>query len=156
MLTVVTVVNFIMFYALLPIAFLFIRKAYKVGKKKDYTRVALKRGESPKNPQKYAKVTVGINLVAGLVLLGLFIYIQTIAIMNVVILSNSDFTVLGINGITDSLSGYFNIFDPAPPPYELYRPHHFITWTSIAGVTIIMRFIAEFIVSRQAHLGTKK
>jgi len=149
--TFFTVLNFIMFYGMLPVSFLILRKAYKIGVKKDYSMVALKRGKSPDNPKKYAPYTVAVNLVAGLVLFGLFIYVFVIAIMNLVELSRTEIVIQGIDPVVDSLNGYLNIYDPEPP-----MPHHYRTWTSIAGVTIFLKFIFEFIISRQAHLKIKK
>lgn len=71
----IIVINYVMFFGLLPLSFFWLRKAYKVGIKKDMSYVALKRGEPPENPEKYAKFTVAINLIAGLVLAGLFVFI---------------------------------------------------------------------------------
>jgi len=149
--TFLTILNFIMFYGLIPVSFLFLRKAYKIGLKKDYSMVALKRGESPPDPKKFAPYQTVVNLIAGLVLAGLFVYIFVIAIMNVVELSRTELVIRGVNNVVDSLSGYLNIYDPEPP-----FPHHYRTWTSIAGVTIFLKFIFEFIISRQAHLKIKK
>lgn len=73
--TFIIVINYAMFIGLLPISFFWLRKAWKVGIKNDMSYVALKRGEPPKNPKKYAKFTVAINFIAGLILAGVFVFI---------------------------------------------------------------------------------
>jgi hypothetical protein len=46
-------------------AFIWLRRAWKIFIKKDFAEVALKRGESPPDPKKWAPFTGLINLVAG-------------------------------------------------------------------------------------------
>ena len=41
------------------------RRAWRIQVKRDYSEVALKRGESPPNPKKYAPYVMLLNLVAG-------------------------------------------------------------------------------------------
>ncbi|MDT8442117.1 MAG: hypothetical protein RQ723_10695 [Desulfuromonadales bacterium] len=60
----------IMFLALFPMAFIWLRRAWRIFRKKDYSEVALKRGEPPPNPAKWAPVTGAVNLLAGLAALG--------------------------------------------------------------------------------------
>ena len=112
-LDIFTVVTWILFLGLFPISFFWLRKAWLIGIKKDYSHVALKKGLPPKNPKKYAPYAVAINLLGGLVL---FIVILLIIIAGL----------------------------------------HYDTWTAIVGPTIWMKFIADFILSRQAHLMQKK
>ena len=57
--------TWILFLALFPMSFLWLRRAWRILVKKDYSEVALKRGESPKNPRKYAPMAAFINLSAG-------------------------------------------------------------------------------------------
>jgi len=59
------VLNWILFLALFPMAFFWLRRAWRIFIKRDYSEVALKRGEPPKNPQKWAPFTGLTNLVAG-------------------------------------------------------------------------------------------
>jgi hypothetical protein len=59
------VITWILFLALFPMTFFWFRRAYRIFIKKDYSEVALKRGESPPNPQKWAPFTGGLNLIAG-------------------------------------------------------------------------------------------
>lgn len=109
-------ITWILFLALFPMAFIWLRRAWRIFVKHDYSEVALKRGETPANPKKWAPATGIINLLSGSVAL--------VAIIGVL----------------------FALF-----PYT--------TWSTMAGVTLWMKFFADFIVSRQAHpfeLGRKK
>ena len=108
-----TALTWIMFLGLFPLSFFLLRRAWLIGKKKDYSYVALKRGLPPKEPKRYAKYSFGLNLIAGLIF--------AIVILLVII--------AGLN-------------------YE--------NWTAIAGVTLWMKFMAEFILSRKAHMNDKK
>lgn len=100
--------TWILFIALFPIAFYWLRRAWKIVVRRDWSEVALKRGESPPHPEKYAPYAAAINLVGAGVIV---------------------FVIVGV------LSGAM--------PYE--------TWSAIAGSTIWMKFIFDFILSRQAH-----
>lgn len=134
------VLNYLMFIGLLPISFFWLRRAYKIGIKKDYSFVALKRGVPPDNPKKYAKYSLAINLIAGLVLAGLFIFIIVSGIIEYYAkwasteLVGSKFLIIITTGI-----------------YSNYE-----TWTSIVGTTIWLKIIFDFITSRQAHFKVKK
>ena len=100
--------TWILFLALFPIAFFWLRRAWRIVVKRDFSEVALRRGESPANPARYAPFAAAINLIgAGIVL----------------------FVILGVVS--------------ARLDYE--------TWSAIAGSTIRMKFIFDFILSRQAH-----
>ena len=59
--------NWILFLALFPIAFFWLRRAWRILVRGDYSEVALKRGEPPANAAKYAPYAAAINLVAGVV-----------------------------------------------------------------------------------------
>ena len=59
------VLTWILFLALFPMAFFWLRRAWRILVKKDYSEVALKKGEPPKNPKKYAPAAALINLAAG-------------------------------------------------------------------------------------------
>ena len=100
--------TWILFLALFPIAFFWLRRAWRIVVKRDFSEVALRRGESPANPARYAPFAAAINLIgAGIVL----------------------FVILGVVS--------------ARLDYE--------TWSAIAGSTIWMKFIFDFILSRQTH-----
>ena len=53
------------FLALFPMAFYWLRRAYRIVFRRDYSEVALKGGMPPANPQKFAPDTVATNLIAG-------------------------------------------------------------------------------------------
>ncbi len=57
--------TWILFLALFPMAFFWLRRAWRILIRKDYSEVALKRGESPPNPRRWAPVAGMINLAAG-------------------------------------------------------------------------------------------
>lgn len=63
------ILTWVLFLALFPMVFFWGRRAYRIFFKKDYSEVALKRGESPKNPKKWAPFSGAINLIAALVAL---------------------------------------------------------------------------------------
>jgi hypothetical protein len=65
-LDVSVVLTWILFLALFPVGYFWMRRAYRIFVKKDYSEVALKRGESPANPKKWAPFAGIINLAAGL------------------------------------------------------------------------------------------
>lgn len=56
------------FLAMFPVAFFWLRRAYRIFFKRDYSEVALKRGEPPPNAAKYAPLEMGINFVGGIVI----------------------------------------------------------------------------------------
>jgi len=100
--------TWILFLALFPIAFFWLRRAWRIIVRRDFSEVALKRGQPPLAPHRFAPYTAAINLIAGLIVI---------------------FVIIGV--ISGSL------------PYD--------TWTAVAGSTIWMKFMADFILSRHAH-----
>lgn len=106
--------NWLLFLALFPIAYFWLRRAWRIIVSRDLSEVALKRGEPPDNPRRFAPYVAAINLIGGVIV-------------------TSVIGAVGFSGID----------------YQ--------TWTAIAGSTIWMKFIADFIVRQQAHpLGKKK
>ena len=69
--------TWLLFLALFPITFYWLKRAWRIVVKRDLSEVALKRGESPPNPAKYAPWALLINLVASGVLI--FVIIGIIA-----------------------------------------------------------------------------
>lgn len=63
-----TAIAWIMFAGLFLLAFFWLKRAWRIGVKKDYSYVALRRGLPPKNPQKYALFSLLLNLIAGAVM----------------------------------------------------------------------------------------
>jgi len=57
--------NWILFLALFPLSFFWLRRAARIFIKKDYSDVALKRGLAPPNQDKWAPFVGLLNLVAG-------------------------------------------------------------------------------------------
>mgnify|MGYP007057081075 CR=1 FL=1 len=108
-----TALTWILFIALFPISFVWLRRAWRIFKNKDYSEVALSGGYPPPNAKKYAPYTGFLNLAAGLSL----VY----AIFSIVVLA---------------------------VPYQ--------TWSAIAGSTIWLKLILDFVISRQARLFAKK
>lgn len=100
--------TWILFLALFPMAFYWLRRAYRIVFRRDYSEVALRRGEPPLNASKFAPYTAAINFVAGIVL---------VAVIGLVLVGGA--------------------------AYE--------TWSAIAGSTIWLKFIADFIVRSHAH-----
>ncbi|MBT3320422.1 MAG: hypothetical protein HN389_11735 [Clostridia bacterium] len=141
---VLLVLNCILLFGILPISFFWLRRAYKIGIKKDYSYVALKRGVPPDNPKKYAPFSLLINLIAGLVLVGLFIFVITLGIVKT---SSISFEELKSPSIIVFL-GMSLYGDIGSNIYE--------TWTAVVGSTIWLKIIFSFVLSRQAHLNMKK
>ena len=101
--------TWILFIALFPMAYVWLRRAWRIAVKRDFSEVALKRGQSPQNPQKFAPYAVAVNLVAGVVVVAV------------------------IAGV-------------------LTASYDYATWSAMAGITIWLKIIADFILGRQAHL----
>ena len=62
---VTVAMTWLLFLALFPIAFFWLRRAYRIIFKRDFSEVALKRGEPPDNVERFAPFCAAINLVAG-------------------------------------------------------------------------------------------
>lgn len=100
--------TWILFLALFPIAFFWLRRAWRILVRHDYSEVAIKRGEAPANPKKFAPYAAGLNLIAG----GIAVWVIVSVVLGTM---------------------------------------EYQTWSAIAGVTIWLKFIADFILSRHAH-----
>jgi hypothetical protein len=57
--------TWILFLALFPMAFIWLRRARRILIKKNYSEVALKNGEPPAHPQKWAPIVGILNLIVG-------------------------------------------------------------------------------------------
>lgn len=57
--------TWILYLALFPMAYFWFRRAWRIVVQRDFSEVAIKRGESPPNPEKYAPYAAAINLFAG-------------------------------------------------------------------------------------------
>lgn len=70
-------VTWILFLALFPISFFWLRRAWRIAILKDFSEVALKRGEAPPNPEKYAPYEAALNFVAGAITVAVIIGVVT-------------------------------------------------------------------------------
>jgi len=61
--------TWILFIALFPISFYWLRRAWRIIVRRDFSEVALKRGESPPNPARFAPFSAVINLVGASLLI---------------------------------------------------------------------------------------
>lgn len=59
--------TWILFLALFPMAFFWLRRAWRIGVQRDFSEVALKRGEPAPQPERWAPYEMMINLVAGVI-----------------------------------------------------------------------------------------
>ncbi len=57
--------TWILFLALFPVAFFWIRRAWRIVVRRDFSEVALKRGRSPDDPAKFAPYAAAINIIGG-------------------------------------------------------------------------------------------
>jgi len=116
-----TVIFWMLFLALFPISFVWLRRAWRILRNKDYSEVALIRGEPPPNAKRFAPYTAAVNLIAGLSLL-LVILSVVLWIAFGIVLLNPDFQ----------------------------------SWVAVAGSTLWMKIIFDFLISRQAKVLIKQ
>ena len=72
--------TWILFLALFPIAFFWLRRAWRIFLRRDFSEVALKRGEPPANPAKYAPFTGVLNLLGGAIVVCVIFGIVVLAL----------------------------------------------------------------------------
>ena len=72
-----TAMTWILFLALFPITYFWLRRVWRIVVKKDLSEVALKGGEPPPKPEKYAPHTIAVNLVGSAILIFVVIGIVT-------------------------------------------------------------------------------
>jgi hypothetical protein len=70
-----TAMTWILFLALFPISFFWLRTAYRIGVKRDFSDVALKQGTPPQDPARWAPYELVIHLVGGTVIVSLIVLI---------------------------------------------------------------------------------
>ena len=99
-----------------------LRRAWRIIVKKDYSEVALKRGEPPENPKKYAPFTAATNLIGGLAM---------------------GYTVLAV-----IIYLAFGAMILPVAPETMFRE---IFWLKFAGSILWMKIFTDFIISRQAR-----
>lgn len=69
--------TWILFLALFPLAFFWLRRAWRILVKRDFSEVALKRGEPPPDAERWAPYEMAINGLAGIVVV--FVIVAVIA-----------------------------------------------------------------------------
>jgi hypothetical protein len=65
--------NWFFLLVLVPVAFFWLRRAWRIGVKGDLSEVALKKGQPAPNAQRYATHELIINLTGGVVLVGVLV-----------------------------------------------------------------------------------
>ena len=72
--------TWILYLALFPMAFYWLRRAWRILVKRDFSEVALKRGEPPPDAERWAPYTMAINGVAGTVVVGVIVSVLVFAL----------------------------------------------------------------------------
>jgi len=67
--------TWILFLALFPIAFFWLRRSWRILVRRDFSEVALKRGEPPPNAERWAPYEMAINGIAGVVVLLVIVWV---------------------------------------------------------------------------------
>ena len=65
--------NWIFLLALFPVAFFWLRRAWRILVKRDFSEVALKRGVPPPNAEQYAPYEMVFNAVGGVIMVGVLV-----------------------------------------------------------------------------------
>jgi hypothetical protein len=89
----VFIFNWIFLLALFPVAFFWLRRAYRILVKRDFSEVALKKGLPPPNAEKYAPYEMAINFIGGVVMVGVLV-----AVLGFQALASEDW--IAIAGVT--------------------------------------------------------
>lgn len=61
--------TWILFLALFPMAFFWLRRTWRIVVRRDFSEVALKGGKAPANAAKFAPYTAAVNFIAGSIML---------------------------------------------------------------------------------------
>lgn len=72
--------TWILFLALFPLAFFWLRRAWRILFRRDFSEVALKGGEPPPDAERWAPYTGVANLVAGAIAAGVILLVVVAAI----------------------------------------------------------------------------
>ncbi|MBX3609842.1 MAG: hypothetical protein KF871_08075 [Hydrogenophaga sp.] len=68
-------IRIIFYLVLFPVAFFWLRRAWRIGVRKDFSEVALKKGMPPPNAARYAPYELAFNLVGGGVMVGVIVLV---------------------------------------------------------------------------------
>ncbi len=122
-------ISLMLFFALFPMAFFWLRRAWKIFVKHDYSNVALKRGEGPPNPEKWAPATGIVNLAAG------------------------GTALVTIVGVLLTFAGFENVFSP----YKTWSSIAGVTlWMKIFADFIVSRQAHPFELGRKKDKENEK
>lgn len=69
--------TWLLFIALFPMAFIWLRRTWRIAVRRDYSEVALKKGVPPEHAEKYAPYAAAINLLAGVVVVTVIVGVLT-------------------------------------------------------------------------------
>jgi len=69
----VFILNWVFLLVLFPVAFFWLRRAWRIFFKRDFSEVALKKGVPPPEAEKYAPYEMIINLLGGIVLVAVLV-----------------------------------------------------------------------------------
>lgn len=142
--SLVALVFFALLYvALIPIAFVWFRLIWRVLVWRDYSEVALRKGVAPPNPQQIAPFFVGLNLIAGTILVAVILFVPSAgwAMVNPEVFAQS------------SLADRLGVV--AAVPMLAYRATLFggdLDWVAVAGSTIWIKLMLNWALARHAHL----
>ncbi|GLS14951.1 MULTISPECIES: hypothetical protein [Hydrogenophaga] len=67
------ILNWVFLLALVPVAFFWLRRAWRIVVRRDFSEVALKKGVPPADAERYAPYEMIINLIGGVVLVGVLV-----------------------------------------------------------------------------------
>ena len=65
--------NWIFLLALLPVSFFWLRRAWRILMKRDFSEVALKKGLPPPHAERYAHWEFIINAIGGVIMVGVLV-----------------------------------------------------------------------------------
>ena len=120
----IAILDWVFLLALFPVAFFWLRRTWRILVRRDFSEVALKKGMPPPNADRYAPYEMVINLLGGLVMVGVLASVLFIPL-------------LGVAGWVPA----------SADQYVMSRDD----WIMVAGVTLWMKLFASFALSRHAH-----
>lgn len=72
--------TWILFLALFPMAFIWLRRAWRIAARHDFSEVALRRGVPAPDPARWARFDALINGTAGLVVAGVIVAVLVLGV----------------------------------------------------------------------------
>lgn len=144
---IVALVMYGMLYlALFPIVFFWLRLVRNIVLRKDYSEVGLRKGQSPPNPKKLAPFFVVLNSICALILMGIILYVPVTAST----LINWDVFTSDATS-WDSRLGII-VYIPLLVYNQAEWAQGQVNWVAVAGSTIWMKMMLSWALTRQAHL----